>query len=357
MRARPGGFTFSVPSGLPVSAAPSPLPTRAKLRFGLLSLVVSVGLVALKFWAWRLTGSQVVLSDALESIVNIATSAFALWSVWLAGLPRDENHPYGHGKVEHLSVGLEGALIFGAGFFIVVGAASALVHPHPVGRLDWGIGLLAATALVNLATGWWLVRAGRRLRSLALEGDGRHLYLDALTSIVAIASLAGVRATGWLWLDGAAALGLGAFITWQGGRMLRRAVGGLLDETDPGAVADVVAALQAHRRPTWIDVHNLRVQTYGADLHIDCHVSLPYYQTLYATHEEVDAIERVVRESGPGQQVELFIHADPCRPPRQCPTCQVLDCPVRQRPFVELIEWTPANVMRNERHSFGAEAA
>lgn len=331
----------------------SSLLSRAKLRFGLLSLVVSIGLVALKFWAWRLTHSQVVLSDALESIVNIATSAFALWSVWLAGLPRDENHPYGHGKVENLSVGLEGALIFGAGWFIVIGAGGALLHPHPVGRLDWGIGLLAFTALVNLGTGWWLVQAGQRLRSLALEGDGRHLYLDALTSIVAVASLVGVRVSGWQRLDGLAALALGGFITWQGGRMLRRAVGGLLDETDPGTVADVVAALQVSRRPTWIDVHNLRVQTYGADLHIDCHVSLPYYQTLFATHAEIDAIEDVVRRRGPGQQVELFIHADPCQPPRQCPNCQVLSCPVRQRPFVELIPWTPENVMRNERHGVG----
>ena len=345
-----------MPTILPAAAAVNPAAvnpaaaTRAKLRFGLLSLAVSCGLVALKFWAWQLTRSQVVLSDALESIVNIVTSAFALWSVWLAGLPRDENHPYGHGKVENLSVGLEGALIFGAGCFIVVGAVAALLHPHPVGRLDWGIGLLAVTAVINLGTGWWLVRAGRQLHSLALEGDGKHLYLDALTSIVAVASLAGVAATGWQRLDGLAALGLGGFITWQGGRMLRRAVAGLLDETDFGTVQEVVAARQAHRRPTWIDVHNLRVQTYGADLHIDCHVSLPYYQTLYTTHHELDAIEDVVRQRGPGQQVELFIHADPCRPPRQCPACEVLDCPVRQRPFTGLIEWTPENVMRNERH-------
>ena len=323
---------------------------QTKNRLGLLSLVVSIGLVAVKFYAYHLTRSQAVLTDALESIINVFTSGFALYSLYLAGLPKDENHPYGHGKVEHLSVGLEGALIFGAGLFIVIGAANAFVHPGPVGRLDWGIGLLAFTALVNLGTGWWLVQAGQRLHSLALEGDGRHLYLDALTSIVAVASLAGVRLTGWERLDSVAAFALGGFITWQGGRMLRRAVGGLLDETDPGTVADVVDALQANRRPTWIDVHNLRVQAYGADLHIDCHVSLPYYQTLYATHHELDAIEDVVRQRGPGQQVELFIHADPCRPPRQCPACQVPDCPVRQRPFTGLIEWTPENVMRNERH-------
>ncbi len=324
--------------------------TRAKLRFGLLSLAVSAGLVALKFWAWRLTNSQVVLSDALESIVNIVTSGFALWSVWLASLPRDQNHPYGHGKVEHLSVGLEGALIFGAGLFIVVGAGESLVQPHKVGRLDWGIGVLAFTAVVNLVVGWWLVRAGRRLHSMALEGDGKHLYIDALSSIVGVASLFGVALTGWLWLDSAAALLLGVFITWQGGRMLRRAVGGLLDETDPDTVAELVETLEKHRRPRWIDVHNLRVQMYGPDLHVDAHVSLPYYLSLTESHAEISAIELLVRHQGPGQQVELFLHADPCEPPRQCAYCQVLDCPVRQRPFLALIPWTADIVMRNERH-------
>lgn len=325
---------------------------RLKFRFGLLSLVVSVVLVVLKFWAWRLTHSQVVLSDALESIVNIVTSGVALWSVWLAGRPRDLNHPYGHGKVENLSIGLEGALILGAGLFILVGAVSALLKPHEIGRLDWGIALLGSTAVINLVTGWWLVRAGRKLRSVALEGDGKHLYIDALTSIVGVASLAAMAFTGWLLVDGLAALGLGAFITWQGARMLRRAVAALLDEADPATIEAVVMTLNASRQPLWIDVHNLRVQAYGADLHIDCHVSLPYYLTLAATHGEVEAITAVLRHADLGEQVELFIHADPCEPPRQCPHCQVADCPVRERPFTRLIHWNPENVMRNQRHAF-----
>lgn len=341
----------------PVSSIPhSPqLLARAKRRYALLSLVVSLVLVGLKFWAWRLTRSQVVLSDALESIANIATSAFALWSVWLAALPPDENHPYGHGKVENLSVGLEGGLVLGAGGFIVVGAVAALLHPHPVARLDWGIALLASTALANLLTGWWLVRAGRQLRSVALEGDGRHLYIDAVTSLVGVLSLAIVSSTGWLQADGLTSLGLGAFITWQGYRMLRRAVGRLLDETDQDMVADLVRTLERHRQPRWIDVHNLRAQTYGADLHVDCHVSFPYYLSLADTHREVEAIEEVVRAEGPGQRAELFIHADPCQPPRQCPFCQVLDCPVRERPFVGLLAWTPENVTRNARHGVDLE--
>ncbi len=326
------------------------LPFRQKRRFALLSLVVSAGLVAVKFWAWRLTHSQIVLSDALESIVNIVTSGFALWSVWLASLPRDENHPYGHGKAESLSVGLEGALIFGAGIFIIASAVGTVRHPHPVARPDLGVVLLAATAVVNLITGFWLIRAGRQLRSTALVGDGKHLYLDALTSLVASAALTAVWLTGQTLLDPLAALALGAFIGWQGWRMLRHAVGGLLDETDPTVVAALVETLETHRRPLWIDVHHLRTQTYGPALHVDCHVSLPYYLTLYAVHREMDDLSALVRAHGPAPDVELSIHFDPCQPPRQCPHCAVADCPVREADFEFLIPWTPTNVMRNERH-------
>ena len=240
-------------------------PTQTKRRLGLLSLVVSAGLMAIKFYAYRLTRSQVVLTDALESIINVFTSGFALYSLHLASLPKDENHPYGHGKIEYLSVGFEGALIFIAGAFIFYSATLGLLHPHPVGRLDWGVLLLAGTAAVNLAVGLLLVRTGRRLNSVALTGDGQHLYLDALTSIVSVAALGLVAATGVLRFDAGAALLLGGFILVNGGRMLRRSVSGLMDETDTAIVAEVIDELQARRRAPWIDVHNLRVQRYGAN--------------------------------------------------------------------------------------------
>ena len=207
-------------------------PTQTKQSLGLLSLVVSVGLVAVKFYAYRLTHSQAVLTDALESIINVFTSGFALYSLYLAGLPKDENHPYGHGKIEYLSIGFEGALIFIAGAFIFYSATLGLLHPHPVGRLDWGVLLLASTAVVNLGVGLLLVRTGRQLNSVALVGDGQHLYIDALTSIVSVAALGLVAATGIIRFDAGAALLLGGFILVNGGRMLRRSVSGLMDETD-----------------------------------------------------------------------------------------------------------------------------
>jgi len=326
-----------------------------KRRLGLLSLLVSVVLVLVKFYAYRLTRSQVVLTDALESIINVFTSGFALYSLYLADLPKDENHPYGHGKIEHLSVGFEGALIFIAGSFILGSAALAFWHPHPVARPDWGVALLASTAVVNFGLGLWLIRAGRRVQSVALVGDGQHLYIDALTSIVSSAALVLVYFTGVLRFDAGAALLLGGFILYNGWRMLRRAVSGLMDETDAATVAEVIAEMQAQRRPPWIDVHNLRVQRYGANLHIDCHMQMPYYFSLEHIHAELNAIETLVRARFSAVEVEMFVHADPCSF-AACSLCLMPDCPVRAHAFEREVVWDVQNAMRNQRHQLGVSS-
>ena len=323
-------------------------PNQTKRRLGLLSLVVSVGLVAVKFYAYHLTRSQAVLTDALESIINVFTSGFALYSLYLAGLPKDENHPYGHGKVENLSLGFEGALIFFAGAFILYNATLGLLHPHPVARPDWGVLLLASTAAVNLGVGLLLVRTGKRLKSVALVGDGQHLYIDALTSIVSSVALVLVAVTGQVRFDAGAALLLGGFILVNGGRMLRHSVSGLMDETDTAIVAEVIAELQTQRRPLWIDVHNLRVQRYGANLHIDCHMQMPYYFTLEQVHTQLHDIEELIRARF-AVEVEMFVHADPCTF-AACSLCQMPDCPVRRHPFRAAVKWNLQNAVRNERH-------
>ena len=322
--------------------------SQTKYRLGLLSLAVSVGLVAIKFYAYYLTRSQAVLTDALESIINVATSGFALYSLYLAGLPKDENHPYGHGKIENLSLGFEGGLIFMAGAFILYSATKSFIHPHPVGRPDWGVLLLASTSVVNLGVGMLLVRTGKRLNSVALVGDGQHLYIDALTSIVSSAALVLVAATGVVRFDSGAALLLGGFILVNGWRMVRRSVSGLMDETDTAVVTEVIAELQAHRRAPWIDVHNLRVQRYGANLHIDCHMQMPYYFTLEEVHSQLFDIEELIRARF-AVDVEMFVHADPCTF-AACSLCLMADCPVRLHAFQHEVEWNLHNAVKNERH-------
>ena len=325
--------------------------TQTKRRLGLLSLVVSLGLVAVKFYAYYLTRSQVVLTDALESIINVFTSGFALYSIYLAGLPKDENHPYGHGKIEYLSIGFEGALIFIAGAFILYSASLGLLHPHPVARPDWGVLLLASTAVVNLVVGLLLVRTGKQLKSVALVGDGQHLYIDALTSIVSSGALVLVAATGIVRFDAGAALLLGGFILVNGGRMLRRSVSGLMDETDTAVVAEVIAELQTQRRDSWIDVHNLRVQRYGANLHIDCHIQMPYYFSLEQVHTQLHDIEELIRTRF-AVEVEMFVHADPCTF-AACSLCHMPDCPVRRHAFRHEVTWNVGNAMKDERHHLG----
>ncbi|GAB3304497.1 cation diffusion facilitator family transporter [Hymenobacter tenuis] len=319
-----------------------------KTRYALLSLVVSVVLVAIKFYAWLLTRSQAVLTDALESIINVVASGFALYSIYLASLPKDENHPYGHGKIEYLSVGFEGGLILMAGVYIFYTALQSLLHPHAIERPDWGMVLLAITAVVNLGTGFLLIRAGRTHHSPTLIGDGQHLYLDAVSTFVSCAALLLVLFTGNVVFDSGAALLLGVFIVVNGYRMVRRSVSGLMDEADDATVQHVVAELQEHREPAWIDVHNLRVVRYGANLHIDCHVTMPYYFSLEQTHEQVHRIEVLVDQEFE-VQVEMFVHADPCTF-AACSHCHMPDCPVRQHPFSQEIPWTMANVAKNERH-------
>lgn len=321
---------------------------RLKQRLALLSLVVSVVLVLVKFYAYFLTHSQAVLTDALESIINVVASGFALYSVYLASLPKDENHPYGHGKIEHLSVGFEGGLILMAGGYIFYSAVRALLAPHALEQPGWGMALLAATAVVNLLVGFVLVRAGRKHHSLALVGDGQHLYLDAVSTLVSCLALVLVILTGKVIFDAAASVILGLFIVVNGYRMVRRSVGGLMDESDEATVLQIITELQQQRRPAWIDVHNLRVQRYGSNLHIDCHVTMPYYFSLEETHTEVHDIEELVRDRFE-VDVEMFVHADPCAF-SACSHCHMANCPVRQHAFSQEIPWTLANVVKNERH-------
>lgn len=327
---------------------------RLKQRLALLSLVVSLALVLVKFYAYFLTRSQAVLTDALESIINVVASGFALYSVYLASRPKDENHPYGHGKIEHLSVGFEGGLILMAGGFIFYSAVKSFLYPHALEQPGWGMALLAATAIVNLIVGFVLVQAGRKHHSPALVGDGQHLYLDSLSTLVSCAALLLVLLTGNVLFDSGASVLLGVFIVVNGYRMVRRSVSGLMDESDVTTVAQVIGELQVLRQPAWIDVHNLRVLRYGANLHIDCHVSMPYYFSLEEVHTEVHRIEDFIR----GRfevEVEMFVHADPCSF-AACSHCHMPDCPVRQHPFTREIPWTVANAMKDERHYLAEQA-
>ncbi len=199
-----------------------------------LSLLISIVLMAAKFYTYHITQSSAVLSDALESIINVVAAAFAVGSIWMAARPPDSDHPYGHGKIEYFSAGFEGALIIFAAIGIFKTGISHLLMPAPLANLQAGLSILVAAAVVNLLLGAALIRIGNRLQSLTLVADGKHVLTDVYTSAGVVAGLILVHWTGWLWLDGAIACMVGVNILLTGMRLVRQSFSALMDASDPG---------------------------------------------------------------------------------------------------------------------------
>jgi cation diffusion facilitator family transporter len=321
---------------------------KSKFKWISISFGVSVLLLLVKFTAYYLTQSNAILSDALESIINVIATGFAFYSVSLSGRPRDPNHPYGHGKIEYFSSGFEGALIIIAGVFIVIEAIQRLLVPQPVAHLEWGFGLLLLTVVVNGGLGYYLQKVGKKTSSEALMADGKHLQADSLSTVLILFGLVLIALTGLPWLDSAVSLVLSLVIFYHGFLLIRGSVSALMDETDPALLENVVNTIKANQAAHWIDVHNLRIQRYGSDLHIDCHLTLPRYWDLRKVHDAVHDFEEILAETSTGG-VEIFVHSDPCLPDC-CHYCRVENCPVRTEVFSRDIEWDIHNLSKNQKH-------
>jgi cation diffusion facilitator family transporter len=326
--------------------------SKSKVRAIALSLGVSIVLLCIKFTAYYLTHSNAILTDALESIVNVVAGSFALFSIWYASQPKDENHPYGHGKIEFLSAGFEGGLIFIAGLTIVANSVFALFRPPAIHSLESGVWLSAATGIVNYILGRILVSKGKSTGSMLLIANGRHLISDTISSVGLVAGLVIIMLTGMLWLDQVIAIVFGLIILKTGFSLLKNAVTSLLDEADYEKLEKLIEVMQARRQERWIDIHNLRAIKYGAHLHVDCHITLPWYDTLEKTHEDVTAVEKLIRNSF-GEDVEFFIHADPCIMPESCKICQISTCQFRKAEFVRKVDWKMENMLPNQKHTLG----
>jgi cation diffusion facilitator family transporter len=314
-------------------------------------LVVGVALMAVKLLAWHITGSNTILGDALESVVNIVAGAFALYSLILTAKPRDREHPYGHGKVEFISAGLEGGLVIMAGVLIIWRSAHSMAHAQGPSELGAGIGLTALTGSINLVMGLLLKKRARESNSITMEASGTHLLSDAWSTAAMVVGLAIIAITDILWLDAVFAIVFAVIIIHSGAQVLRRAVAGIMDEADLDLAARVIAILQEQRKPQWVDVHNFRMIQYGPVLHIDCHVTLPWYYSLEQAHEEIAFMERLVNERCQ-REVELFIHMDPCLP-SSCAICSLEACAKRKTPHGRTISWHLGTVLQNAKHSEG----
>ncbi|MFT4061117.1 MAG: cation diffusion facilitator family transporter [Edaphocola sp.] len=322
------------------------MPAAVKLQRNIAFLAIA--LFVIKILAWWFTRSVAVLTDAMESTVNVATGLIGWYSVWLAGKPRDKNHPYGHGKAEFVSAAIEGTLIAIAGIVIIYEAVTHLFRPYPITRLGSGLALLGITAVINYAAGTYAAHLGKKENSSALRASGSHLKTDTYSTLGIIAGLLLVKWIGWHWLDPVVAIIFALVILATGYRVLRSSLAGIMDEADMGLLGNLVAYLQTHRKPEWIDLHNLRMIQYGSVLHLDGHLTLPWYFTVRQAHHEIDELGILIREKF-GDSVELFVHVDGCEP-FSCSICNVGNCPERQHPKAENIAWTMDNVLENRKH-------
>ncbi len=319
------------------------------LRVQLVVLILGFVLMGIKFFAYHLTQSNAILSDALESIINVAAGAFALFSIWVSQKPKDDDHPYGHGKIEFISSGFEGAMIFMAGTYILYEAVLAFFNPPAVKQLDLGIYLIAFSGLINFLMGSYLVKYGNKQHSDAMVADGKHLISDTYSSIGLVIGLLLVSLTQILWLDAIIAFLMGLVILYTGYKIMRKALAGLMDEANTEILEELLPLLNEHRNKEWIDIHNLRLLKYGNSYHIDAHVTLPYYWSLDKAHDQLVDVDRLIAEKF-HNQVELFIHADPCVP-ASCSICLHTECTVRKHPFKAIVPWDKQSVLKNQKHS------
>lgn len=294
----------------------NPVAAAADRRAAVISLSVGIALLAIKFTAYLLTGSTAIFSDAMESIVNVLASGFALYAVILAHQPADREHPYGHGKVEFLSAGFEGGMIVLAAAIIAVQAGEKLVHGVSIQEIDLGLALIGLATLVNGGVGTWLIRKGKDGGSIALEADGRHLLSDAVTSVVVLISLAAVRLTGLSWIDPVAALAVACYIAWMAAGLLRRSAAGLMDEQDRADDAMLRGILDSHlgpegKQPQICSYHKLRHRHSGRYHWVDFHIMVPADWHVDRSHQVASAIEYEIELAlGEGNATA---HVEPCQ--------------------------------------------
>jgi cation diffusion facilitator family transporter len=282
--------------------------------YAVLSIGAALMTIGLKFAAYRLTNSVGLLSDALESIVNLVAAMAAFWALSYAAKPPDADHTFGHAKVEYFSSGLEGVLILVAAGSIAVAAGERLFHPRPIEQVGVGLALSLVATGLNGGVAWTLLKASRRLRSITLRADAHHLLTDVWTSVGVVVGIGLVQLTGWLVLDPIVALLVAANIVWTGVNLLRETGLGLLDTAIPKADQQTIAHIMAEYQVQGIQYHALRSRVAGAQSFITFHVLVPGLWTVQRGHDLCQAIEQAIEQALPGSNV--VTHLEPIEDPK-----------------------------------------
>jgi cation diffusion facilitator family transporter len=288
------------------------LPAALK-RYAWLSIATAIATILLKGVAWWITGSVGLLSDALESFVNLAGALMALAMLSLAALPPDDNHAYGHGKAEYFSSAFEGFLIAVAAALIAWQAIERLLAPQPLEAVGVGLAVSVVASILNLLTARTLMNVGRRFRSITLEADAQHLMTDVITSIGVIIGVGLVWLTGWLWLDPVIALAVAVNILWTGWQLMRRSTAGLMDVALPAEELAAIDAVLARYRAQGLDFHALRTRQAGTRAFVTLHVLVPGHWSVQRGHDMSECIEADLRGAVPHAHVTT--HLEPQEDP------------------------------------------
>ncbi len=301
------------------------------IRASRISLAVSVLVLGLKFYAFALTQSTAILSDAAESVVNVIAAFVALIVMKIVAEPADEQHPYGHGKLEYFSAAFEGGLIAFASLAIAQEAIRALLRGESLNKLGLGTVIMIVAAALNFFLAQYLKKMGKKHKSEALVASGEHVMSDVVTTVGVVGGLVVISLTQIPWLDPLIALGVAIHLGFVGYKIVRKSAGALMDEMEIESLEQLVAAFEKRREDWVIDIHQLKVIRSGHFHHIDGHLVVPDFWDVATTHRSLERYEKNVVDTYPFDG-EIAFHVDPCEK-RFCSRCGIENCPIRERSF------------------------
>lgn len=283
-------------------------------KFAWLSVAAAIATITLKTWAWWVTGSVGLLSDAAESVVNLIAAFVALYVLKVAARPADKNHHFGHTKAEYFSAGVEGVMIFVAAAAILVFAIRRLLEPQPIDEVGLGLAIAVVAALINGAVAFVLMRAGRRYNSITLRADAKHLYTDLLTTAGVLVAVVLVAVTGWDWLDPVVAILVALNILWMGWRLVVESSSGLMDEALPRQTNERLQQILTDHTSDQTGFHAFRTRVSGARAFMEMHMLVPGWWTVQQGHDEMENLVDLIQAEFPDLQV--LGHLEPIEDPR-----------------------------------------
>jgi len=314
-----------------------------------ISLVTSIVVLAIKFYAYFQTSSAAILSDAMETIVNVMTAIVAIVVLKYALAPADDDHPYGHGKLEYFSAAFEGGIILFAALAIIYESIKSFIHKDEIKNLEAGLLYIILGAALNAIVGLYIKKTGIRHNSETLKASGSHLIADVKTTVGIVVGLLLYKITGWVWIDPLLGVLVGIWLVYESAQIIRDNIGGLLDSTDLSSIVELSEKIDKHITPNIIDIHNLRIIRSGSFHHIDAHLVVPQFYEISHVHELLHEFEKQVvldyKFDG-----EFAFHTDPCYQ-KYCSVCRVESCPIRLAPFVSRPQMTPEHLVAGPMHT------